>query len=97
MSETSAASPKSALDTPALLIDLDVLEANIDHIAQTCRNHGVAWRPHFKGHKTLEIARKQLAAGGPAYTDTTVHPHEEIVAPHNGQVVWKVAGRGKIR
>jgi D-serine deaminase-like pyridoxal phosphate-dependent protein len=55
--------PKSLLDTPALLVDLDVLEANIAHIAQTCRTHGVAWRPHFKGHKTLEIARKQLAAG----------------------------------
>jgi D-serine deaminase-like pyridoxal phosphate-dependent protein len=51
------------LDTPALLIDLDVLEANIAHIAQSCRTHGVAWRPHFKGHKTLEIARKQLEAG----------------------------------
>ena len=40
MSETSAAFPKSALDTLALLIDLDVLEANIAHIAQTCRAHG---------------------------------------------------------
>ena len=54
---------KSTLDTPALLVDLDVMEANIAHIAKTCRDHGVAWRPHFKGHKTLEIARKQLAAG----------------------------------
>src|SRR5438067_1480929 len=54
---------KSMLDTPALVIDLDVLEANIAHIARACRAHGIAWRPHFKGHKTLEIARKQLAAG----------------------------------
>ncbi|HSS12953.1 MAG TPA: DSD1 family PLP-dependent enzyme [Rhizomicrobium sp.] len=54
---------KAALDTPALLLDLDVLEANIANVAQSCRAHGVSWRPHFKGHKTLEIARKQLAAG----------------------------------
>lgn len=55
--------PKVDIDTPALLIDLDVLEANIAHVAQSCRAHGVNWRPHFKGHKTLEIAKRQLAAG----------------------------------
>ena len=52
-----------ALDTPALLVDLDIMEANIAHVAKTCRAQGVAWRPHFKGHKTIEIARKQIAAG----------------------------------
>ena len=56
-------SPKSTLDTPALLIDLDVLESNIAHVAQLCRAHGVQWRPHFKGHKTLEIAQMQISAG----------------------------------
>jgi D-serine deaminase-like pyridoxal phosphate-dependent protein len=56
-------SPKSTLDTPALLIDLDVLESNIAHVAQLCRTHGVQWRPHFKGHKTLEIAQMQISAG----------------------------------
>jgi D-serine deaminase-like pyridoxal phosphate-dependent protein len=49
-----------ALDTPALLVDLDVMDANI---ARACREHGVGWRPHMKGHKTVEIARRQLAAG----------------------------------
>src|SRR5882757_3288890 len=63
MATPSGSSSRTDLDTPALLIDLDVLEANIAYIAQTCRAHGVAWRPHFKGHKTLEIARMQLAAG----------------------------------
>lgn len=52
-----------ALDTPALLVDLDIMEANIAHVAAACRAQGVAWRPHFKGHKTIEIARKQIAAG----------------------------------
>src|SRR5882757_4960318 len=80
MNETSAASPKSALDTPALLIDLDVLEANIAHIAQTCRSHGVAWRPHFKGHKTLEIARKQLAAGAIGVTCAKLGEAEILAA-----------------
>lgn len=55
--------PKTALDTPALLVDLDVMEANIALIAATCRDSGVGWRPHIKGQKTPEIARMELAAG----------------------------------
>lgn len=51
------------IDTPALLLDLDKMEANIDFIAGRCRDHGVNWRPHFKSHKTVEIANKQIAAG----------------------------------
>ncbi len=68
------------LDTPALLIDLDVLEANIAHVAQTCRAHGVAWRPHFKGHKTLEIAKKQLAAGAIGITCAKLGEAEILAA-----------------
>jgi D-serine deaminase-like pyridoxal phosphate-dependent protein len=60
--------PSSALDTPALLVDLDILEANIARIAETCASHGVAWRPHVKGHKTAEIARLQIAAGAAGIT-----------------------------
>ena len=55
--------PATSLDTPALLVDLDVLEANIARIAAECRKHGVNWRPHVKGNKTIEIVRKELEAG----------------------------------
>ena len=55
--------PVSALDTPALLVDLDAIEANIARIAAECRNHGVSWRPHVKGNKTVEIVRKEIGAG----------------------------------
>ena len=54
---------KFALDTPALLVDLDVMEANIARIVAACRANGVAWRPHSKAHKTPEIAKMQIAAG----------------------------------
>src|SRR4051812_21166682 len=63
MDRTVAPVLKTMVDTPALLADLDILEANIAHIAESCRTNGVAWRPHFKGHKTLEIARMQILAG----------------------------------
>ena len=51
---------KAELDTPALLVDLDVMEANIAHVARACRAAGVNWRPHVKSHKTVEIARMQI-------------------------------------
>src|SRR2546421_4731815 len=51
------------LDTPALCIDLDVMEANIARMAAMCRQHGVGWRPHTKAMKTPELARRLIAAG----------------------------------
>ena len=74
-------SPKSSLDTPALLVDLDVMQANIAHIAQACRDNGVQWRPHFKGHKTLEIAQMQISAGAIGITCAKLG-EAEILAAH---------------
>ncbi len=63
----SASSPigqsKTAVDTPALLVDLDLMEANIRRVMEVCRASGVGWRPHTKGQKTPEIIQKELAAG----------------------------------
>src|SRR6185503_20299072 len=55
--------PKDELDTPALLIDLVALDANIAQAAALCRRHGVAWRPHAKCHKSPDIARRLIEAG----------------------------------
>ena len=51
------------LDTPALIVDLDVLEANIATMQRTVARNGIASRPHAKTHKTPEIARMQLETG----------------------------------
>jgi D-serine deaminase-like pyridoxal phosphate-dependent protein len=51
------------LDTPALIVDLDVMESNIARISATCSRYGVHWRPHIKGQKIPAIAHKLLAAG----------------------------------
>ena len=53
---------------------------NIAHVAQTCRSNGVNWRPHFKGHKTLEIAKKQLAAGAIGITCAKLGEAEILAA-----------------
>ncbi|MGY9055233.1 MAG: DSD1 family PLP-dependent enzyme [Alphaproteobacteria bacterium] len=54
---------RQELDTPALLIDLDALEANIAAMAAHCATTGQRLRPHTKTHKSVEIARRQVAAG----------------------------------
>lgn len=55
--------PYSSLDTPAVLIDMDKLEANIKEMAQAAADAGVELRPHIKIHQCPEIAKMQLAAG----------------------------------
>ena len=54
---------KHDLDTPSLLIDLDLVERNIAEMAAFFRGHGVGWRPHTKGQKVPEIAHMELEAG----------------------------------
>ena len=51
------------LDTPAVLIDLDVLERNIRSMAAYCREHNLKLRPHTKTHKNAEIAKLQIQSG----------------------------------
>jgi D-serine deaminase-like pyridoxal phosphate-dependent protein len=51
------------LETPAVLVDLDVLERNVAAMAEAAREASVALRPHVKTHKCPEIARLQRASG----------------------------------
>ncbi|MFH1566824.1 MAG: D-TA family PLP-dependent enzyme, partial [Gemmatimonadota bacterium] len=51
------------LDTPALVVDLDVLERNIRDLQADCDRLGIGLRVHTKTHKTPAIARLQVAAG----------------------------------
>lgn len=51
------------LDTPALYVDLDALERNIERMQAEANKWGVGLRPHAKTHKIREIAQMQLDAG----------------------------------
>ncbi|MBL8826413.1 MAG: DSD1 family PLP-dependent enzyme [Planctomycetaceae bacterium] len=54
---------KDDLDTPALCLDLDVMDENIRLISAACRAKGVNWRPHVKGHKVGSIGKAEVDAG----------------------------------
>lgn len=51
------------IDTPAVLVDLDKLEANIKEMTQVAQEAGVKLRPHAKVHESVDIAKMQIAAG----------------------------------
>jgi D-serine deaminase-like pyridoxal phosphate-dependent protein len=53
-------------------VDLDRLGANIERMAAVMRERGVALRPHAKTHKSLEVARRQVAAGAVGLTVATI-------------------------
>lgn len=55
--------PLEAVDTPALLLDLDAFERNISRLAQAVAGSPVRLRPHSKSHKCPVIALRQLASG----------------------------------
>lgn len=59
------------LDTPAALLDKGRLEVNIARAKAQCERLGVVWRPHLKTHKSLAVARMQIASPtGPATVST---------------------------
>lgn len=60
---TRPGDPITAIDTPALVIDLDAMERNLARMASFARRAGVRLRPHAKMHKSAELARLQIAAG----------------------------------
>ena len=49
-----------ALDTPAVVVDLDRMDARIASMARLMRERGIALRPHAKTHKSIEVARRQI-------------------------------------
>ena len=54
---------RADLNTPVLVLDLDALDRNIAAMAALVAGHGVALRPHAKTHKSVDIAKRQIAAG----------------------------------
>ncbi|MEO1017093.1 MAG: DSD1 family PLP-dependent enzyme [Pseudomonadota bacterium] len=66
MQQNAPAAPgmsEDEIDTPALIVDLDAMEANLDAMATFCAGAGVKLRAHAKTHKSPVIAHWQIARG----------------------------------
>jgi len=101
--------PGEDIETPALLVDLDALERNIQTMSAFAKESGISLRPHFKTVKIPEIALMQLKAGAKGITCAKLSEAEvladagvenillasQIVAPAKIDRLAKLAGRIK--
>lgn len=69
-----------AVDTPALVIDLDAFERNLARLMESITGREVRLRAHAKTHKCAEIARRQVAAGAVGVCCQKVSEAEAMVA-----------------
>ena len=71
---------RADLNSPALVVDLDLLDANIAAMAKYATEHGLALRPHAKTHKSADIAKRQMAAGAVGVCVAKLGEAEALVA-----------------
>ena len=76
------------LPTPALLLDLDLLEANLRGMADRCRDLGVRLRPHVKTHKCVEVALGQRELGATGITVSTLHEARVFAEAGFDDITW---------
>jgi len=88
----------SDLDTPAVLIDVDVMERNLQSMSNYCAAHGLKLRPHTKTHKIPELALLQLRRGASGITVAKLG--EAGVMADNGVndilIVYPLLGKKKL-
>jgi D-serine deaminase-like pyridoxal phosphate-dependent protein len=75
------------MDTPAILVDLDVVDANIARFAGIAARTGLSLRPHGKTHKSVAMARRQIAAGATGITASGVAEAAAFVGGGIGDVL----------
>ena len=90
--------PVDEVDTPALLVDLDAFERNLDRMAERARALGVRLRPHAKTHKSPEVAKRQIVRGAVGVCVQKVAEAVAMVSGGVGDVFVsnEVVGRAKL-
>jgi D-serine deaminase-like pyridoxal phosphate-dependent protein len=92
-------SPLAEIETPAVLLDAERLEANLTRMADLCQQHGRALRPHAKSHKTVEIAVRQRDLGAVGVTVAKLG-EAEVYADAGIEdvfVCYPIVGAGKLQ
>lgn len=93
-----SAAELAVVETPAAIVDLERVRRNAERVADYCRDNGLAWRPHVKTHKSLDVAQIQLEAGAAGLTVAT--PREaEVMASVCDDILlaYPPVGDGKLR
>src|SRR5215471_19382238 len=88
----------SEIDTPALIVDLDVMERNLQRVACYARDHNLRLRPHTKTHKSVQLARRQMQLGAAGLTVAKISEAEVMVnaEPRELLVAFPLIGHTKL-
>jgi len=88
----------SEIDTPALVVDLDVMERNLERVACYAREHNLRLRPHTKTHKSVRLARRQIELGAAGLTVAKVGEAEIMMGaePQDLLVAFPIIGHTKL-
>ena len=79
---------KDILLTPCMVVDLDMFKANIKHMADTAKANGINVRPHVKVHKSVDVAKHQIADGAIGLTCATIAEAELFSGAGIKGVLW---------
>ncbi len=87
------------IDTPALLLDMEVFEANLKKMSDFMAGREANLRPHVKTHKCSEVARRQIALGARGLTCAKLGEAEAMADAGLSDLLIanQVVGRVKIR
>lgn len=88
----------SEIETPALIVDLDILERNLGRVAGYAKEHGLRLRPHTKTHKSIRVGARQLQSGAVGLTVAKVGEAEVMLGaePADMLVAYPVIGQAKL-
>jgi D-serine deaminase-like pyridoxal phosphate-dependent protein len=86
------------IDTPALVVDLDIFERNLARVADYASRHNLRLRPHTKTHKSVRVGKRQLQLGAAGLTVAKVGEAEVMLGadPADVLVAFPVIGRNKL-
>jgi len=79
---------KDVLPTPCMLVDLDLFEKNVKTMADYCKTAGINVRPHVKVHKSVDVAKRQIAEGAIGLTCATIAEAELMSGSGIKHVLW---------
>jgi D-serine deaminase-like pyridoxal phosphate-dependent protein len=79
---------KDVLPTPSMIVDLDLFQRNVKQMADQAKSTGVQLRPHVKVHKSVDVARRQVAQGAIGLTCATIAEAELFSGAGIKNVLW---------
>src|ERR1700746_3606870 len=88
----------SELDTPALLIDLDIFEKNLRRVGDYAKANDLRLRPHTKTHKVPAVGKLQIESGAVGLTVAKVGEAEVMLGSNTPDllIAYPVIGRSKL-